>query len=206
MVTSASRARAASSSALVSVSVGAASRRTKTTRSRDDAQKKEIQSVVKIVDDAGRRTAGAERPRRSRGSREDLLKARATSSTCRSPSRSIRRRSPAATSRSTGASCRRTRRRAAAAADRRQEGRQERTTRQQEARVRLRGHQLRAGQPGQTTRCASAGRSPCPPATTTSIVVAKEPTPEKAPKNAPPPKVVGDQADRRPCPISGTTS
>ena len=38
-------------------------------------------------------------------------------------------------------------------------------------------------------RCASPGRSPCRPAPTTSIVVVKEPTPEKAPKNAPPPKI-----------------
>ena len=37
-------------------------------------------------------------------------------------------------------------------------------------------------------------------------VVVKEPTPEKAPKNAPPPKVSLIKQTRRRCPISGTTS
>ena len=55
--------------------------------------------------------------------------------------------------------------------------------------IRLRGHQLRAGDRRPDADAASRAPSRSPAGTYDVFVVAKEPTPEKAPKNAPPPKI-----------------
>ena len=121
--------------------------------------------------------------------REDLLKAQGNKQYVpfTVDDRSVEGHRPR-TSRSTGASSRRTPAAGGPPTPNAQEGRQE-ARQGQEDRVRLRGHQLRAGDAGPEPDADLAGRSPCPPAPTTSIVVVKEPTPEKAPKNAPPPKI-----------------
>ena len=154
-------------------------------KKKSEAQKKEIQNIVKIVDDARGRPAGAERSvadvaARGRPEGAGQQGIRAVHGRDRSVEGQRRNRRVLL---ARGVEERR--RRAAAAEPTRKKDDEERRQ-GQEVRLRLRGHQLRAGRPRARRRCGSRARSPCRPATTTCSSIAKEPTPEKAPKNAPP--------------------
>ena len=175
----------------------------------DDAQKKEIQSVVKFVDDAA---AGQPAPNDLALTwvREDLLKAQGNKEYVPFTVTLDPTKSPATGWRSTGASSRRT---PAPPGDRhRLRARRKKTRRTTRKTTRTKKPDYAyedvtfvpiAGADGPMR----ISRSFTVPAGDYDVyVVAKEPTPEKPPKNAPPPKMSLIKQTRAPCRTSGTAS
>ena len=190
----------------VSASVGPR-RRARTTRRKTKRRRRKSQSIVKIVDDLAAGAAGAERSRagvgargRPEGAGQQGIRA------VHGQHRSVEGR-PAATVAfywrvvSKGAALPPAAADAAKKDDKKDDKDKDKDKKSEYAYEDISFMPVTAGQ----TPMRSRARSPCRPATTTSIVVVKEPTPEKAPKNAPPPKMSALKQTVR-CRISGTTS